>query len=412
MAPRNNRKNVRDSAIAQKGEVPNDLVGRRYLTFTQEERDYVDTYREIHKLCLACGAEDHPANSCSRAPNTKPCKQSTTGSTTTMLAHRPKPQQTERSESRVAVGEADRVPYHLVGIPYRDMTKDQRDEVFNYRKSKKLCTSCGDPNHRKYDCEVRTNTIERAMAKKKADILSGKLVLKTELTGPFAKLPVELQFQIFEDALKEDKPVDFRRGVLYGMCLIPGLHMLAIQTFFKVNTIKISSGEAMKAFSHMIKTFGIQKQIRALHFSSFGHFRLNKFGEGNPSYNGDLKLMRQCPNLIKIKLTFRASSVCQFHNYDDFYNTPVEPEILVKQYELMKLFKLKSLKAICFDGVDEEHVAAEAKGESLQGMWDLARWIDSEFKRRGKDVWVNWTARGMSWTGPWIYKPDEKWEAM
>lgn len=90
MAPTVNRKAPYAPATAQKGEIPDDLIGRHYTSFTRQERDYVQTYREIHHLCLSYGAGDHAVEACSHASAAGRKDQAKHCSKPNGLAYRPK----------------------------------------------------------------------------------------------------------------------------------------------------------------------------------------------------------------------------------------------------------------------------------------------------------------------------------
>lgn len=160
----------------------------------------------------------------------------------------------------------------------------------------------------------------------------------------------------------------------------------------------------------MIKFFNVANKVRALYFSSFRNFSRKRNEDGTSDHNRAFDLMKLCTNLVKVKLTIRADHVCRCVNYDDFYNIPQEPQHLIDRYEFNKIFELEKLKAISFDGVDEAYLADEARGDSMQGLCDFVKWLDAEYKIRKMNVYTDWTVRGESSGGLWIYKPDAKWE--
>lgn len=207
------------ASIVQKGEVPNELVGRHYANFTRQERNDIQTYRKIKKLCLSCGTDKHPGDRCSRFSSYANSHAALPGAHA--LTHSPKRpvsiRNAEPKTHKIAIAKDDEVPYQLVGRAYRDMTKNQRDEIYRFRKTHKLCTFCGSKEHQKLKCQQRENKIAGTIRYKDAQIKSGCLVLIRELTGPFAKLPAELRQKIFEEALEEKKPIEVRESMLRGL---------------------------------------------------------------------------------------------------------------------------------------------------------------------------------------------------
>ena len=63
---------------------------------------------------------------------------------------------TEHPDIRApALAKAGSVPEHLVGVPYRTMTKQQNWDVRVYRCGRNLCIICGYHGHRSVQCPKR-----------------------------------------------------------------------------------------------------------------------------------------------------------------------------------------------------------------------------------------------------------------
>jgi hypothetical protein len=423
------KKKGKSSPVAKAGEVPDDLVGRRYDSFTPQERETVRTHRRINKCCFICGSGDHVKTGCPRyrappqqeapsppnvpataAPDSAwghdtsvthdPWGMSTadltanTSLSQTQFATRSKGKAPARPHRGIAIAEENEVPYELVGVTYRDMTKEERDAVYQFRIRTKRCTSCASKDHKKWDCPTRKNRFEARIQEKKAKIRSGELVLQRELTGDLAKLPRELRLLILEEALKEeDEVVVFRRSYLKGMCLVAGYYKEAIQVYFAVNNAwKITNHKVAERFMRTIQLWGVENKIQYLYLSHYGrddkcdpvyddHTEIS-----STRHNRDFDLVEMCPRLEKLKLTLWVSNA-QYRPYQDQeYNIPLDVDIVMSDLDFHKLFEWTHIKVLDIEGMNDNWFWEWAAGPVRQGLVNLRTHLQEQFEERKMDV--------------------------
>ena len=321
--------------------------------------------------------------------------------TTTHQASSSKPH-THKPEHEVAVGKEGEVPYEFIGVAFKDMTKEQRDTIFQFRRKAKMCAWCGSKEHQYTDCEQRDQHMARRVKRKMADVTSGKVVVANEVTGPLGRLPTELRLKIFAQAFKQDKFVEFRRNTLKHLCFSKILLPKVMEGYFSVKDFTISTNEAAKAFKRAIEFYGVASKVCSLRFS-----RYTRNVDGL-SPNVQMEVVEMCTKLVKVKLAIYAGAICYRPYQDQEYNLPCESDWVVKRFDLAKLFTFKHIRAVCLDGIDEQWFADWAAHGSMDGLCNLVPFIKEEYEKCGMDTYLCYTLNGENWRG----RTDETFEEM
>ena len=84
----------------------------------------------------------------------------------------------------------------------------------------------------------------------------------------------------------------------------------------------------------------------------------------------------------------------------------MDPVDVAATYQLDRLLAHPSLKAICFDGVDDPWFQEWAARNSTDGFYDLVKWFKAKRDERGVELFVCSTLRGAGWS----YHPNEEFE--
>ena len=116
-----------------------------------------------------------------------------------------------------------------------------------------MCLTCKEA-HPWHTCKVRLEKVAKRYYAKAEAIRSGKLDLKTELTGPLARLPAELRLRIFEEAFKNRTPITVRSGWVNAKVRTRGLPLReTLESFVKSNTFYLPDRKASERLKSTMK---------------------------------------------------------------------------------------------------------------------------------------------------------------
>ena len=224
----------------------------------------------------------------------------------------------------------------------------------------------------------------------------------------FLDFPSEVRELIIEEYVLSspniDRVVAVRNHGLFGnhvrtastlpaICLVSKQMLVeATPVYIRNSVFKLrgyASNCSFKAFLSRLaanKPFEWYASVRELHLTAFHWFQgTTIMGVGN---HADLQLIKLCPGLRRVSLTFHVSKMTTHTPAEEIYDLKLKTtQEVLDYYDLAELLAAKSLREITFDSIKNDGISYRCiDGDPVERLEEVAEWVRERFARQGRDV--------------------------